>query len=217
MFAHRGEAGRRLAGELSHYREKRNTIVLGLPRGGVVTASVVAEALDLPLDVLVIRKLGTPGQEELAMGAIGPGGARVLNLDVVRTLHVSTREIEAETERELKELQRREELFRGTRMPLNVNGMTVILIDDGLATGSTMEAAVAVVRRQDAERVVVAVPVAPLDTCRRLQNQVDELVCLETPEPFLAVGCWYDDFAQVEDGQVTRILERQARLSAATP
>src|SRR5512132_1445118 len=120
MFANRGDAARRLAGELAHYREKRNTIVLGLPRGGVVTAAIVAEALDLPLDVLVIRKLGTPGQEERAMGAIGPGGARVLNLDVARTLHVSPQASEVETERELKELERREQVFRGARMPLNV-------------------------------------------------------------------------------------------------
>ncbi|HSP16567.1 MAG TPA: phosphoribosyltransferase [Thermoanaerobaculia bacterium] len=216
MFTNRKEGGRRLASALLHYRQKPNTIVIGLPRGGVVTAAEVAEALDLPLDVLVIRKLGTPGQEELAMGAVGPGGARVLNLDVVRSLHVSMNAIEEETRREQKELDRREHLFRGEHPPINFTGKTVILVDDGLATGSTMEAAIAVVRRRDAARVVLAVPVAPDDTCRRLENQVDELVCLETPEPFMAVGCWYEDFAQVEDDEVTRILQAHTSASAVT-
>lgn len=208
QFADREDGGRRLAAALTAYRSDANAIVLGLPRGGVVTAAAIAEALGLPLDVLVVRKLGTPGQEELAMGAVGPGGIRVLNEDVVGSLRISDAQIEAETRHETEELERREALFRSGHAPLQLEGKIVILVDDGLATGSTMAAAVSVVRRHHPAKIVLAVPVAPIDTVERFEPLVDELVCLETPSPFYAVGSWYSDFTQVEDDEVVRILER---------
>lgn len=205
-FADREQAGRRLAPALAEYRGARNAIVLGLPRGGVVTAAAIAEELGLPLDVLVVRKLGTPGQEELAMGAIGPGGIRVLNEDIVDSLRISDQQIEATTRRETAELERRESLFRQGQPPLELEGKVVILVDDGLATGSTMAAAVAVVRRHHPAKVVLAVPVAPIDTVERFEPMVDDLVCVETPSPFYAVGNWYRDFTQVEDEEVVELL-----------
>lgn len=215
-FADRREGGRRLAKALSHYRGKPNTIVIGLPRGGVVTAAAIAEDLDLPLDVLVVRKLGTPGHEELAMGAIGPGGVRVLNDDVIAALRIGPAQIDAAARREQFELERRERLYRGARPPLDFAGKTVIVVDDGLATGSTMSAAIAVIRRYKPARIVLAVPVAPIETCEGFRLVVDELVYLETPEPFQAVGYWYVDFAQVEDEEVVQTLERaRSRVGAA--
>jgi predicted phosphoribosyltransferase len=215
-FADRSEAGRRLAKALSHYRGKPNTMVVGLPRGGVVTAAEIAEDLELPLDVLVVRKLGTPGHEELAMGAIGPGGVRVLNDEVISSLRIGPDEIEAVVRRERIELQRREHRYRGDQPPLGFAGRTVIVVDDGLATGSTMAAAIAVIRRHKPARIVLAVPVAPVETCEHFRRLVDELVYLETPEPFQAVGYWYVDFGQVEDEDVVRTLARvRSRTSAA--
>jgi predicted phosphoribosyltransferase len=210
QFANRTEAGLKLAEELRYYRGRNDTIVIGLPRGGVVTAAAIAETLDLPLDVLVVRKLGTPGQEELAMGAIGPGGVRVLNEDVIRFCGIQQRDIDAVTASERNEVDRRERLFRGGEPPLNVARMNVIIVDDGLATGSTMTAAIDVLRKQRPKSIIVAVPVAPPDTAERLRTRVDEFVCLETPASFEAVGYWYVDFAQVEDGEVVRVL-RNAR------
>lgn len=207
-FANRAEAGHRLAKELEHYRGKQNAIVIALPRGGVVTGAAVAEDLDLPLDVLNVRKLGAPGQEELAMGAVGPGGVRVLNPEVVSMFHVSADRIDAVSKREESEIARRENLYRAHQPPLQFAGKIVIVVDDGLATGSTMSAAIAVIRQQKPARIVLAVPVAPIDTLERFRLVVDELVYLETPEPFMAVGYWYVDFAQVEDGEVTAILEK---------
>ena len=215
-FANRAEGGHRLAEALGHYRGKPDTIIVALPRGGVVTGSAVAEDLDLPLDVLVVRKLGTPGHQELAMGAIGPGGTRVLNDYVVSSFHIASDRIDAETKRQQAELERRERRYRGGRPPLAFAGKTVIIVDDGLATGSTMQAAVAVIRQHQPARVVVAVPVAPPDTLKRLGNVVDELVYLETPDPFFAVGSWYVDFDQVEDDEVIDLLRKsRARTAVA--
>lgn len=207
-FADREEGGRRLAKVLRNYRRKADAIVLALPRGGVVTGAAIAEELDLPLDVVVVRKLGTPGQEELAMGAIGPGGVRAMNHEVVSALHISPAQIETVARREMAEIDRRQAVYRRGQPPLDLRRKTVILVDDGLATGATMAAAIAVVRSQDAARIVLAVPVAPLDTLERFRWQVDEIVYLETPDPFQAVGYWYVDFSQVEDEEVVRTLER---------
>jgi len=215
-FADRTDAGKRLAKALMRYKGKENTVVIGLPRGGVITAAALADEIDLPLDVLVVRKLGTPGHEELAMGAIGPGGVRVLNEDVIRSLRITPMQIDAAAKREEAELQRRERLYRAGLKPLDFSGQTVILVDDGLATGSTMEAAIRVVRHHAPARIILAVPVAPAETCEHFRSRVDELVCLQKPEPFQAVGLWYRDFAQVDDAQVIQALaERRNRMRIA--
>ena len=214
-FADRAEGGHRLADALRHYREKPDTIVVALPRGGVVTGAAIADDLDLPLDVLIVRKLGTPGHEELAMGAIGSGGVRVLNDDVVASLDIDPYRIEVATKREEAELVRRESLYRANQPPLDFAGKTVIVVDDGLATGSTMAAAIAVIRQHKPARIVLAVPVAPFETLEQFRLVVDELVYLESPEPFMAVGSWYVDFDQVEDREVLAILAK-ARSRVAT-
>lgn len=214
-FADRAEGGHRLAEALEHYRRRANTIVVALPRGGVVTGAAIAEDLELPLDVLIVRKLGTPGHEELAMGAIGPGGVRVLNQEVVDALRIPAAAIDAVARREGVELERRERLYRGNEAPLAFAGKTVIVVDDGLATGSTMFAAVEVIRQHKPARIVLAVPVAPMDTLERFRFAVDELVYLETPEPFQAVGYWYVDFAQVDDEEVIEALARARERAGA--
>lgn len=207
-FENRTAAGRQLARALTRYRGKANTIVVGLPRGGVITAAAVAEDLDLPLDVLVVRKLGAPGNEEVALGAIGPGGVRVLNEEVISMCGADPLEIHLIEERERAELERRERLYRGDRPPLDCARKKVIVVDDGLATGSTMAMAIAILRREGADWIILAVPVAPLETLDRLYLHADELVCLATPEPFRAVGYWYRDFAQVDDEEVLQTLAR---------
>jgi len=181
--------------------------VLASPRGGVPVGCEVARALGVPLDVFVVRKLGVPGHEELAMGAIASGGVRLLNEDVVALAGVSEEAIDEVAAREAAEIRRRERVYRGDRGPPDLRGRTVILVDDGLATGASMRAAAAAVRRQGPAWVVVAVPAAAADTCETLRGEVDELVCLMTPEPFHAVGQWYDDFSQTSDEEVRQLLE----------
>jgi putative phosphoribosyl transferase len=206
-FRNRFEAGRRLAEELApRYGGRDDVLVLGLPRGGVPVAYEVARALRAPLDVFVVRKLGVPGHEELAMGAVASGGVRVLDPQVVADCAVSRRDIDLVTERESEELERRERSYRGGRPFSDVRGRTVILVDDGLATGSTMRAAVEALRREGPAAVVVAVPVAPRDTCEALGAVVDDIVCAATPEPFVAVGLWYEDFSQTTDEEVRELL-----------
>jgi putative phosphoribosyl transferase len=209
-FRDRADAGRRLASELVAYRDRPDVLVLALPRGGVPVGYEVARALGVPLDVFVVRKLGVPDQPELAMGAIASGGVRVLNPEIVRGLRIPDSVIDAVAGREEQELARRERAYRGDRPPLDVRGRTVILIDDGLATGATMRAAALALRQRGPARIVVAVPTAAEETCRALRGEVDEVVCGETPEPFVAVGHWYDDFSQTSDDDVRALLARGA-------
>jgi predicted phosphoribosyltransferase len=207
-FRHRAEAGRRLAEKLDRYAGRPDVLVLALPRGGVPVAYEVAMALNAPLDVYLVRKLGVPGHEELAMGAIATGGVRVLVPEVMQEAGVSEAAVERVAAHEQRELERRERVFRGDRPPIDVCGRTVILVDDGLATGATMRAAIAALRMQGPTRVVVAVPTAAPTTCEAMRAEVDEVVCALTPEPFYAVGLWYDDFAQTTDDEVRALLER---------
>jgi predicted phosphoribosyltransferase len=212
-FRDRADAGRRLAAELGRYAGRDDVLVLALPRGGVPVAFEVAGALGAPLDVFLVRKLGVPGHEELAMGAIASGGVEVLNRDVVDPLRIPRPVIDHVAARELEELQRRERAYRSGRPPLDVRRRTVILVDDGLATGATMRAAAAALKRQQPARLVVAVPLAAPETCAAFRGEVDEIVCAFTPEPFHAVGLWYDDFSQTTDDEVRDLL---ARAAAAT-
>jgi putative phosphoribosyl transferase len=207
-YQDRAAAGRALARRLAEYAGRPNVLVLALPRGGVPVAYEVARALRAPLDVYVVRKLGVPGHEELAMGAIATGGVRVLNADVLRMLDIPPEVVDAVAARELRELERRERAYRDDRPPPDVRGKTVILIDDGLATGATMRAAVAALRAQGPARIVVAVPVGSPDTCADLGREVNEIICAETPEPFYGVGWWYERFDQTTDAEVHELLER---------
>jgi len=208
-FRNRTDAGRQLAERLAAYADRPDVLVLALPRGGVPVGFEVARALGAPFDVFLVRKLGVPGYEELAMGAVATGGVRVLNDEIVRGLGILEREIDAVVARELQELARRERLYRGDRPPPDVAGRTVILVDDGLATGATMRAAIQALRQQHPARIVVAVPTASPDTCEALKAEADDVVCAMTPEPFLAVGHWYDDFTQTTDNEVRELLARQ--------
>ena len=205
QFHDRTHAGRLLAGKLGRYRDNPDVIVLALPRGGVPVAFEVAKALNAPLDVFIVRKLGVPGHEEYAMGAIASGGVRVMNPDVAG-MRLPESAVEAVAAREQKELERRERLYRGDRPPLELAGRIVILVDDGLATGSTMRAAAIAVKQQKPSRSVVAVPVAAPATCEQFRAEVDEVVCAITPEPFRAVGLWYEDFTQTTDDEVHALL-----------
>jgi predicted phosphoribosyltransferase len=214
-YENRREAGLDLAQALQPFRARPDAIVLGLPRGGVPVAYEVARALDVPLDVYIVRKLGLPGHEEFAMGAIASGGTMVVNPDVER--FVPRLVIDAVAEQERRELERRERLYRGERPPLDLAGRTAILVDDGLATGSTMRAAARAVRQQGAARVVIAVPVAAPDTCADMRGEADEVVCPYTPDPFRAVGLWYEDFDQTSDDEVRDLLAQAARRATAAP
>jgi predicted phosphoribosyltransferase len=214
-FRNRTDAGRRLAKRLAAYAGCSDVIVLALPRGGVPVGFEIAMALDAPLDVFVVRKLGLPGREELAMGAIASGGVRVLNDDVVHGLHVPDRVIEAVTAYELRELKWRERTYRGGRPLPEVRGRTVILVDDGIATGSTMRAAIAALRQLEPSRLVVATPTAAPATRDEIGPEVDEYICESMPDPFFAVGVWYDDFGQTTDQEVRDLLDRAASLTTA--
>ncbi len=205
-FRDRVDAGRQLAEPLSMYADRADVIVLALPRGGVPVAYEVAKRLRVPLDVFVVRKLGVPGYEELALGAIASGGVRVLNQDVVRILPNAEQIVEAVTANELLEVERRERAYRDDRPPLNVKERTIILIDDGLATGATMHAAVNALREQKPAKIVVAIPVCAPETCREIQKLADETVWLFAPEWFHGVGQFYDDFSQTSDEEVRRLL-----------
>jgi putative phosphoribosyl transferase len=216
-FRDRADAGRELAEHLRAHAGEPHLIVLGLPRGGVPVAFEVARALKAPLDVFLVRKLGVPGHEELAMGAIASGGVRVINEEVVGALDVPAELIDAVAAREEEELQRRERVYRGDASPPRMEGATAMLVDDGLATGSSMRAAVAALREQAAARVVAAVPVAPPETCAALEPHVDEMVCAATPQPFRAVGLWYRDFTPTTDEEVHALLERAREASTSSP
>lgn len=213
MFRNRREAGRALGTELGAYTGRDDVVVLGLPRGGVPVAFEVAVALDAPLDVFLVRKLGAPGQEELAMGAIASGGVRTLNPSVIESLRISPEDIDRTARSEEKELRRREVSYREDRPPLDLEGRIVILVDDGLATGSSMRAAVEAVRKLAPERIVVAVPVAPPSTAREMRRIADDVVCVATPEPFYSVGRFYEEFEQTTDEEVRDLLRRAASVS----
>jgi predicted phosphoribosyltransferase len=216
LFRNRFDAGRHLAAQLQRYAGRHDVVVLALPRGGVPVGYEVARAVGAPLDVFVVRKLGVPGHEELAMGAIASGGVRVLNEEVLRELPISDADIDAVVAREEAELRRREEEYRDGRPPVDVRGKTVILVDDGLATGSSMRAAVAALRRLGPARVVVAVPVGAPSTCAELGREADEAVCAQEPEPFYAVGLWYDDFSQTSDREVRDLLAQAKEARSAS-
>lgn len=211
IFKDRRDAGQKLATELSAFAGRSDVVVLALPRGGVPVAFEVALALGAPLDIFIVRKLGLPGHEELAIGAIASGGVRVLNNDIVQTLRIPERVIDRVAQRELQELERRERAYRGDRPMPDVRDRTVILIDDGLATGASMRAAVAGLRALHPAQIVIAVPTAAPETCAALEREVDQIVCAMTPEPFYGVGRWYEDFSQTTDEEVRMFLEEANR------
>lgn len=210
-YRNRTDAGRRLAAQLREYADRPDVIVLALPRGGVPVAYEVARELHAPLDLFLVRKLGLPGHPELAMGAIASGGVRVVDWDAVRRFGVTDEQLAAVTAAEERELERRERGYRDGRPAPDVTGKTVILVDDGLATGATMAAAAAALKTQRAARLVVAVPVAAPETCDAFRHIVDDIVCGATPQPFYAVGLWYEDFSQTTDEEVRELLARAAR------
>ena len=216
IFADRAEAGRSLAWRLEKYANRHDVVVLAVPRGGVPVAFEVAVVLRAPLDVFLVRKLGVPGHEELAFGAIASGGVRVLDRQILRTLAIAWSEVEALTARAEQELKRREAAYRGRELPLSVAGKIAILVDDGIATGASFLAAIRALRQLRPAEIVVAVPVAPAPVAERLAHEVDEMVCVVTPEPFRAVGEFYDDFSQVEDEEVIELLARNRRTESAT-
>src|SRR5213080_4178610 len=211
VFENRAEAGRELAEKLDKYSGREDVIVLGLPRGGVPVAYEVAKRLRAPLDVFIVRKLGVPGFEELAAGAIASGGVRVLNEDVIRSIPYADEAIEAVTEKETVELERREQTYRDGRPAPELRDRIAILVDDGLATGATMRAAVAALRQRGVAKIVVAAPVGAPDTCRELEQEADETICAITPEFFQAVGQYYEDFSQTSDEEVRELLSRAAQ------
>lgn len=215
-FRNRSEAGRLLAEELANYKSETDVVVLGLPRGGVPVAAEVASALHAPLDVVVVRKLGVPFQPELAMGAIAGDDTQLIDKQLVHALDLTDEDVETAVIRERAELQRRERLYRGGRPMLDLKEHTVILVDDGLATGSTMRAAVSFARKRLAKRIVMAVPVGSVEALEKLRREVDECICLATPEPFFSVGDWYWNFLPTQDAEVLKLLEESANRNAAS-
>jgi predicted phosphoribosyltransferase len=207
-FDNRTQAGYRLGQALRAYAGRPDVVILALPRGGVPVAFEIMKAINATLDLMLVRKLGTPGQEELAMGAIAPGGVQLLNADIVERLRIPAEAIEAVAKRERKELERRQRAYRGDRPFPDVTERCVILVDDGLATGATMRTAIKALRQQHPARIVVAVPVAPPETIQTLREEADEVICLATPQPFWAIGQWYLDFPQVSDEEVKDLLQR---------
>lgn len=216
LFQNRTEAGKRLAAELHPYANHPDVLVLGLPRGGVPVAYEVARELNAALDVFLVRKLGVPNHRELAMGAIASGGTRILNEDVVRSLDITSDAIETVAAEEQRELERREIAYRGDLPPLDLRDRTVILVDDGVATGASMRVATIALQKQQPKRAIVAVPVAAKEVCDRFRSEVDEILCLETPDPFMAVGVWYDNFSQTSDREVCELLHRASHQQPAT-
>ncbi len=214
QFQNRAEAGRQLAAKLTEFKNRRDVVVFALPRGGVPVGFEVAKALNAPLDVFIVRKLGVPGQEELAFGAIASGGTTVFNEELVRALRLPPALLERVVEKEQKELERREKLYRHGKAAPDLGGKIVIIVDDGLATGATMRAAVTAIRTLKPLQIVVAVPVAASDTCRDFKTKTDALcVCVMTPEPFYGVGMWYRDFEQTTDEEVSRLLGQTPSLT----
>ena len=216
-FLNRREAGIQLAEKLGHFAGKRDVLVLGLARGGVPVAYEVARALHVPLDVFVVRKLGAPGHEEFAIGAIATGGIRVLNPEAIQRLGITSSAIERVTMLEQQELERREKMYRGDRPPVSVKGRTVIVVDDGLATGATMQAAITALRRQDPAAIIAAAPVVAPETCRSLRTVADGCEYVQAPEPFYGVGLWYADFSPTSDAEVQSLLESAARSAPPRP
>ncbi|MBE9043394.1 phosphoribosyltransferase [Pleurocapsales cyanobacterium LEGE 10410] len=207
QFHDRVQAGRLLAKKLkSNYADRSDVLVLGLPRGGVPVAYEIAQVLQAPLDICIVRKLGVPGHQELAMGAIATGGTRILNENLVRSLRISPTAIAHVTDREQRELERRDRLYRGSRPVSNLRDRTVIVVDDGIATGSTLKAALFIIKQQQPKQIVVAVPVAPPDVCQELEREVDEVVCLLTPQWLNSISLWYEDFLPTTDEQVRNLL-----------
>jgi putative phosphoribosyl transferase len=216
IYEDRRQAGLELAVHLKRFAGRPDVVVLALPRGGVPVASAVAETLGFPMDVFIVRKLGVPGHEEYAMGAIASGGLCVLNDEAIRSLRISSATVEAVAQRENEEIRRRDVLYRGTRPPIDVRDKIIILVDDGLATGSTMRAAVEALRKRSPARIVVAVPVGAVDSCLMLRKIADEVICPSTPEPFDAVGLWYRHFDQTSDAEVRMLLEKSAPQPSVT-
>ena len=207
LFRDRRDAGKKLAQKLTGYAGRKDVVILALPRGGVPVAYEVSQALQVPMDVFIVRKLGWPGHEEMAIGAIASGGVKVLNEDIVRYLKLPKDLIHAVAQRELRELERRERAYRGNRPSLELKDRTVIIVDDGLATGASMRAALLGVRAHAPAQVIVAVPTAALETCEALKPEVDQMICATTPEPFYGVSRWYQDFSQTTDEEVRILLE----------
>lgn len=216
LFRDRIEAGQKLGQKLKTYANREDVIVLGLPRGGVPVAFEVAKALNAPLDVFLVRKLGVPNQQELAMGAIASGGVRILNRKIIEKLNISEEEIARTAAREQRELERREDAYRGDRPPLDLSDRIVILVDDGLATGATMHAAAIAIAKKQPQRMIATVPVSAREVCNEFRIEVDEIICAETPRPFIAVGLWYRNFDQTSDAQVQNLLQIAAERKFTT-